>query len=412
MISNFWKKITIYNAALLIIFLRIYDPLRNYIEFNSENNSIFAKSGEDGFPFKESLNYNLDDINKITNSMVDKYKNNKYHIPYTEFTTNKCSFINKIEICKDSKECFDEINDIKERNFASHNEEGFNNTKIFNNEMIANLIQYSNQFIYEKNNMIEIPFYHEIIDGYSSYLSISSNDINIIKQVTQNENKMNNLLFLYSLYLKSYIVNDQTMNNLKINRFLDNENINNAISSLDNRKVDQLLIIINKILRENVFNCIPDLDMRYNYINDFQSIYNMLQILFKRNNKNLNVDMLNILFFKLTNRIKNIFILEEKIQEKSKIFCLIRKYFFYSYWCIAILIIYYCNKYFIRHKEFYKSKNRTIKNINANAEYKKYIKYQENIIKLQKKNRSKYTKEEIEMINKLTKDQKDYIISK
>jgi hypothetical protein len=260
--------------------------------------------------------------------------------------------------------------------------------------------------------MIEIPFYHEIIDGYSSYLSISSNDINIIKQVTQNENKMNNLLFLYSLYLKSYIVNDQTMNNLKINRFLDNENINNAISSLDNRKVDQLLLIINKILRENVFNCIPDLNMRYNYINDFQSIYNMLQILFKRNNKNVNVDMLNILFFKLTNRIKNIFILEETIQEKSKNFCLIRKYFFYSYWCIAILIIYYCNKYFIRHKEFYKSKNRTIKNINANAEYKKYIKYQENIIKLQKKNRSKYTKEEIEMINKLTKDQKDYIISK
>ena len=53
-----------------------------------------------------------------------------------------------------------------------------------------------------------------------------------------------------------------------------------------------------------------------------------------------------------------------------------------------------------------------MKNINANSEYKKYLRYQENINKMQKKNRSKYTKEEIEMINKLTRDQKDYIISK
>ena len=60
----------------------------------------------------------------------------------------------------------------------------------------------------------------------------------------------------------------------------------------------------------------------------------------------------------------------------------------------------------------YKSKNRTVKNINTNSEFKKYLKYQDNIRKIQKRNRSKYTKEEIEMINKLTKDQKDYIISK
>ena len=102
----------------------------------------------------------------------------------------------------------------------------------------------------------------------------------------------------------------------------------------------------------------------------------------------------------------------EKIKERSKIFSLIQKYCFYVYWGISAIIIYFCNKYFIKHKEFYTSKNRTIKNINSNAEFKKYLKYQENIRKIQKKNRSKYTKEEIEMINKLTKDQKDYIITK
>ena len=116
MISNFWKKITIYNAALLIIFLRIYDPLINYIEVNSENNSIFAKSGEDGFPFKELLNYNLDELNRITTSLIDKYRNSKTYIPSIHTTNNKCTFLNKIEICKDNRECLDEINNIKEGN--------------------------------------------------------------------------------------------------------------------------------------------------------------------------------------------------------------------------------------------------------------------------------------------------------
>ena len=412
MISNFWKKITIYNAALLIIFLRIYDPLINYIEVNSENNSIFAKSGEDGFPFKELLNYNLDELNRITTSLIDKYRNSKTYIPSIHTTNNKCTFLNKIEICKDNRECFDEINNIKEGNFTYHSEKEGGDTKTINNEMIINSLQDNNQFLYEKNNMIEIPFYYQIIDGYSSYLYIYSNDINIIKRITQNENKMNNLLFLYSLYLKCYISNDQIKNNLNINRFLDNKNVKKLIASLNNLKIEKLLLIVNKILVENVLNCIPDLDMRYSYLIDFQSISNMLQILFNKKNDNYSSKMFNFLFFKLSNRIKNIFLLDEKIRQKSKIFCLIRKYCFYSYWGIAILIIYYCNKYFIRHKEFYKSKNRTVKNINSNAEYKKYIKYQENIKKIQKKNRSKYTKEEIEMINKLTKDQKDYIISK
>ena len=412
MISNFWKKITIYNAALLIIFLRIYDPLINYIEVNSENNSIFAKSGEDGFPFKELLNYNLDELNRITTSLIDKYRNSKTYIPSIHTTNNKCTFLNKIEICKDNRECFDEINNIKEGNFTYHSEKEGSDIKTINNEMIINSLQDNNQFLYEKNNMIEIPFYYQIIDGYSSYLYIYSNDINIIKRITQNENKMNNLLFLYSLYLKCYISNDQIKNNLNINRFLDNKNVKKLIASLDNLKIEKLLLIVNKILVENVLNCIPDLDMRYSYLIDFQSISNMLQILFNKKNDNYSSKMFNFLFFKLSNRIKNIFLLDEKIRQKSKIFCLIRKYCFYSFWGIAILIIYYCNKYFIRHKEFYISKNRTVKNINSNAEYKKYIKYQENIKKIQKKNRSKYTKEEIEMINKLTKDQKDYIISK
>lgn len=406
MISNFWKKITLFNAALLIIVLRIYGPLTNYIDDNAENNTIFAKSGENGYPFTDLLNYNLNDINQVTTSLINK--NNKSLIPITQITTNRCPFLKKIEICNDNKECFEEINNIKEGNFLYHKEDEYNNTKIINNDKIINLIQEQNQFLYEKNNMIEISFYNKIIDGYSAYLSILSNDINLIKTVTQNENKMNNLLFLYTLYIKSYTINDKIKNDIKINKLLEyqEENINKEINTLNDLKMNQLMLIMNKIIKENVINCIPDLDIRYSFFIDFQSIYAMLQTIFNIK-ENYNIRVFDFLLIKLTNVIHSIFVLDEKIKEKSEIFGLIQKYCFYVYWTIAGIIIFYCNKYFIRHKEFYKSKNRTVKNINSNAEYKKYLKYQENINKIQKKNRSKYTKEEIEMINKLTKDQKD-----
>lgn len=414
MISNFWKKITLFNAALLIIVLRIYGPLSNYIDDNAENNTIFAKSGENGYPFIDLLNYNLNDVNQVTTSLINKNKNNKPILPITQITTNRCPFLKKIEICSDSKECFEEINNIKEGNYLYHKEDEYNNTKIINNEKIINLIQEQNQFLYEKNNMIEISFYNKIIDGYAAYLSILSNDINLIKTVTQNENKMNNLLFLYTLYIKSYTINDKIKNNIKINKLLEyqEENINKEVNTLDDLKTDQIMLIMNKTIRENVINCIPDLDTRYSFFIDFQSIYAMLQTTFNIKKENYNIRMFDLLLIKLTNVIHSIFVLDKKIKEKSEIFGLIQKYCFYVYWAIAGIIIFYCNKYFIRHKEFYKSKNRTVKNINSNAEYKKYLKYQENINKIQKKNRSKYTKEEIEMINKLTKDQKDYVISK
>ena len=416
MIGNFWKKITIYNAALLIIFLRIYGLLIDYIDKNSENNSIFAKYGESGYSFKESLKYNLDDIQQITSSLIKKYEYNKPIIFKTELTSNICSFLNKLDICNDNISCFEEINNIKEGNFYYHkNEEYKNNTRVINNELIINIIQEKNQFLNKGNHyMIEIPFYNKIIDGYSSYLNIFSNNSNLIKQVTQNENKMNNLLFLYTLYLKCYTIVDKIKNNIKINKLIEyqEENINNLISSLDKSRIKILISIIKNIIQNNVINCIPDLDTRNSFLIDFQSISAMLEILFNYPKIENNNKKFYFLFFKLTNIIGNIFVLDEKIKERSIIFSFIQKYFFYVYWSISSIVIYYCNKYFIKHKEFYKSKNRTIKNINSNIEFKKYLKYQENIRKIQKKNRSKYTKEEIEMINKLTKDQKDYIISK
>ena len=414
MISNFWKKITIYNAALLIIFLRIYNPLISYIKANSENNSIFAKYTDSGYIFKDSLLYNLDNIKRVTTSLISNYKHNKFEIPIPQISTLKCSFLNKLEICNDSKECFEEINLIKEGNFLYHRETGYNNSKILNKEKIINIIQEKNNFSTQNKENIEIPFYYQIIDGYSSYLNLLSSDIALIKEITQNESKTNNLFFFYLLYLKCYITIDNLKYDKKINDLLEDHEdfINKEIASLDNNKIEQLMLIINKLIPDNILNCIPDLNTRYSFHVDFQSISNMLQILLNNKKRNFNTKINNFVFFELTQKINDIFTLDEKVSEKSKIFSTIKKYCFYVYWFIATIIVYFCNKYFIKHKEFYKSKTRTIRNINANINYKKYLKYRENIEKIQKKNRSNYTKEEIEMINKLTKDQKDYIISK
>ena len=414
MISNFWKKITIYNAALLIIFLRIYDPLISYIKEKSENNSIFAKYTDSGYIFKDSLLYNLDKIRRVTTSLINDYKHNEFEIPIPQISTIKCSFLNKLEICKDSKECFEEINLIKAGNFLYHKETGYNNSKILNKEKIINLIQENNNFSTKNKDMIEIPFYYQIIDGYSSYLNLLSGDITLIKEITQNESKINNLFFFYLLYLKCYKIIDNVNSDKKINDLLeDHEDLmNEVITSLDKNKIEQLILIINKIIPNNILNCIPDLNTRYSFYTDFQSISNMLQILLNNKKRNFNSKISNFLFFELTQKINDIFVLDEKVSEKSKIISTIKKYCFYAYWLIATIIVYFCNKYFIRHKEFYKSKTRIIRNTNANINYKKYLKYRENIEKIQQKNRSKYTKEEIEMINKLTKDQKDYIISK
>ena len=70
------------------------------------------------------------------------------------------------------------------------------------------------------------------------------------------------------------------------------------------------------------------------------------------------------------------------------------------------------NKEFIKRKEFYKEGKVGYNKLEETYEYKKLMKYRKNLLKIQRANRNKYTKEEIEMINKLTKDQKDFVVSK
>ena len=69
-ISRFQIKITLYNFGLMIICLRIYGFIIYSLNKHSENIYIFPEVGENGYPFDESIQYNLEDINKITNFII------------------------------------------------------------------------------------------------------------------------------------------------------------------------------------------------------------------------------------------------------------------------------------------------------------------------------------------------------
>ena len=411
MISRFWQKNTAFNFGLLIIYLRIYGFIIYSLNKYSENNYIFPKFGENGYPFEESLQFNLEEINNITISLIKKNLSVTASIPL--YNSNKCSLKEKIKICKNNDTCFDEINNIKEGKFEYHKINEENSKYLITNNYILDLIKEQNKFIFGNSREIEIPFYYKIIDGYLSYLSILSNDIDKIKNITNCEEKINNLIFLYVLYLKSYTYNYK-INDFEINRLLvkQENKINKEIELLDKSIIEQLLQIMDMNIIDEIITCIPDLNMRYSFFQDFQSIIAMIESLFKLKKNKKENKIFDFLFEKLTKAINNLFYLDKNAKKIIYLISIIQKYIFYVYWTICIIFIYYMNKCFIKKKEFYKEGKTRNNTFVDKSKYKKLLKYQQNIAKIQNANRNKYTKEEIDMINKLTKDQKDFIVSK
>jgi hypothetical protein len=252
-----------------------------------------------------------------------------------------------------------------------------------------------------------------MIDGYSSYLSILSNNIDSIKNISKSEEKINNLLFLYVLYLKAYTSNYKIANDFNINKILVNQekNLKEAISSMDESNIEQLITIMNVNIKNEIINCIPDLDKRYSFLIDFKSLLAMIQAILKIKPNNYEYRIFDFLFMKLNKALNYLFFLEKQANRKIFIFSQIRKYIPFIYWTLCIICIYFANKYFIKKKEFYSENNIKNNKIIDKSKYKKLLKYQKNIETLQRVNKNKYTKEEVDMINKLTKGQNDYVVS-
>ena len=412
MINVFWRKFTIFNFGVFVIVLRVFDPLLKFINDKSANDSIFSKTAENGYPFIDQINYDIKDIKLISHSLIEKNKNKKMQNPlFTLSKFNFCSFAEQINICKDNKDCFIYLSKIKEGNYSYHNLDEYSNNYL-NNDNIIQLFLEQNQFYDKKlGQKIEISFFHDVINGYNSYLNIISKDDNLIKLITHNEVKLNNLFYFYSLYLLSYLKRSNITNDITINKLMSykEEEIMTQIEMIDISTKSELKKIWDTNIIQKIVNCLPDFDRRYSLLIDINSIKTVQNVLF--DNK-INGDF-DFVFEQLNKGINYIFMLDDKLKANAEFFNNYKCCFIGIYWIIATAFIYYSNKYFLRHKEYYGQKSRIGKNIKTNEQLKKYKKYQDNLRKImQKQNRSKYTPEELKMIENLTKKKDDYIISK
>ena len=221
-------------------------------------------------------------------------------------------------------------------------------------------------------------------------------------------------MFLYILYLKAYISNYKINNALDIKKVLQKseKNIIHEISSMDKSSIGQLIKILDIKIKDEIISCIPDLDKRYSFLMDFQSLLAIIKITFEIKPNNYELKLIDFPFMKLNEALIYLFYLDNQAKKRNFIISLILKYIGFIYWPISAIQIYYLNKYFIRKKEFYSENKISNNKLIDKPKYNKLLKYKRNIEMIQKINKSKYTKEEIDMINKLTKDKKDFIVSK
>ena len=389
----FWKKLIVMDLGLIVIIIRILTMIVGFLTRMSTNISIFPKQNENGYPFFESINCDLKELGPIIDSITvkkegetDEQYNNQDKIVFNSFINNfksqKCNFIDKLSICNDNKKCFNELNNIKEdlpySNLSYNYHSSINEGKL----KISNLIQFfqnKNEFTIDNNKNIEIDTYYKLILGYQSYLNIKlyeqkKHNYDILKEITNHEDKVNNLLYFHSLFLKAQSI---LYKNKKISNEESIKYINKCLSESEDQfthknsffnayeiNKQKIINIIENDL-SSIINCIPDFNSRYSYEVDLQAIKTMVKILLgvvpeeisKRDKK-----ILNFFLKEISKSIKNIFIADVEIRKKANIYERYQPYFITIFICIAIGGLIFTNKYFIKNREYYNQSSRLLEN--------------------------------------------------
>ena len=445
--NSFWKRLFILNIVILLVLFRIFGVIEKYIKKHSYNtNSLFPILTDDGYPFFNSINCDIKQLTSITKNIIDEDNitiTNDFNFPNDILKSKECFFMDKYTLCKENKECLNKINKKEQEIYT--NEillEKKYHSKINNNRIndiigissLINIMNNKNEFIDDKNNNIEILFYNKIISGYYSFLFIKQYDnniknnlyigendyrnYNILKQVTQYENRMNDLFYLFSLmlyssnkYKNSKINNTETDNTYFYYLNFANEciELNDETFELSknkiipkNRKIFEE-IFINQM--NNLFECINDIYEKNSFNIDFTAINSMIKIL--SDEKSItNYEINSIIFFlkELSKMINNIFTAEIKLNNSISILRQNYVYISIIYGCSSLAIIFFINKYFLKNKNKYENdKKRKEKIIQQ-----KYANFGNNKIK-----DKKITKEEYEYVQKLAKENKaEFVITK
>ena len=467
----FWKKLLIMNLGLIVILIRIFGMIYGYLTKKSNNDSIFPQNTENGYPFFDSIKCDITNLihileSDILNSTEINKTNELNFISFiNSFKSSECAFSDIINICQKNEKCFNELTNKKintDLNFSElyHiNNEG--KMKISN---IIKLIQEKNEFFVGDNdkNTKEIESYYKIFSGYNSYLNIklyqqqeNKNNYDTLKQITNYEEKVNNLFYTYSLLLKAYI-------NLYPNKLLSSKKesinyIDECLRENDDQFTNKKSILyksdLNKqilynIITNDIFkiiNCIPDFETRFSYNLDIKAIQTTIFSLLNENNDKNPVTkndkkIFNFFLKEFSKAIKTIFLADIQIRQKANIFLKYRPYFIIIFICIAFGTLIFINRYFVKNRQYYNQGSKILEKYkrdrynfmynNKHHQYMAKLKEMEEKRKEEEKKQSgninsnainnnnlddkdKCTKEEIEYIEKLAKEHKgDFILAK
>jgi len=445
--NSFWKRLFILNIVILLVLFRIFGVIEKYIKKHSYNtNSLFPILTDDGYPFFNSINCDIKQLTSITKNIIDEdniINTNDFNFPNDILKSKECFFMDKYTLCKENKECLNKINKKEQEIYT--NEillEKKYHSKINNNRIndiigissLINIMNNKNEFIDDKNNNIEILFYNKIISGYYSFLFIKQYDnniknnlyigendyrnYNILKQVTQYENRMNDLFYLFSLmlYSSNKYKNNKINNTETDNTYFYYLNFANECIELNDKTVElsknKIIPKNRKIFEEifinqmnNLFECINDIYEKNSFNIDFTAINSMIKIL--SDEKSItNYEINSIIFFlkELSKMINNIFTAEIKLNNSINVLRQNYVYILIIYGCSSLAIIFFINKYFLKNKNKYENdKKRKEKIIQQ-----KYANFGNNKIK-----DKKITKEEYEYVQKLAKENKaEFVITK
>ena len=464
------------NLGLFLILVRIFGMLLGYLTRKSNNDSIFPTYNENGYPFFDSINCDLRGLVQIIDNITTEKENSnqtisehKDELVFNSFINSlkskKCSFYNQLNICNDNKKCFNELNDLKlglQENTNSFSYHSSNNKGKLKASNLIKICQDKNEFISEHNIQIEIAPYYQIISGYNSYLNIklyeqnNKKNFDILKEITNYEEKVNNLFYFHSLFLKaSSMINKNKIftkeDNIKyIDQCLreseDQFTNKNSIFYTSDKNKHKIIDIMENDLSQ-IINCIPDFNQRYSYSVDIHAIKIMLKILLGVNENISKTDkrILNFYLKELSKSLKSILIADIEIRKGANLYEKYQPYFITIYICISFGGLIFTNRYFIKNKEYYNQSSKIL------AKYKrdkynfyhnnKHHQYWEKIREMERKkkeeemkkknnennennkgnnkednnfdDKDKCTKEELEYIEKLAKEHKgDFILTK
>ena len=269
-----------------------------------------------------------------------------------------------------------------------------------------------------------------------------------MKEITNYEEKVNNLLYLHSLFLKAQSMIYKNKISSKedsikyINQCLrESEDQftykNSFLYTSESNKQKIIEIIENDLI--NIINCIPDFNRRYSYSVDMQAIKGMIKILFGLDEKITKNDkkIFNFYLKEISKSIKSIFIADVEIRQKANIYEKYQPYFITIFICVSLGGLIFTNRYFIKNRDYYNQGSKILEkykrdryNFMYNNKHHQYWqkreemenkKKEEEEMKKKKEDKTndiqgdkdKCTKEELEYIKKLANENKgDFILSK